>query len=97
MGNRKDGGNAGRGKEDEVEMRIIDTKKTAAAIINILEKGKIPIGCLDEILNQVRESVLYFTPIVGHGPVGLPLESEQPEKNCAPCKHSVPSPLSHEQ
>ena len=52
----------------------VSTRKIAAEILLFLERERVPIGHLDEILSIVRESALYFTPIVGHGPLDQTLE-----------------------
>ncbi len=47
----------------------VNPRKIAAEILLFLERERVPVGHLEEILSIVRESALYFTPIVGHAPL----------------------------
>ena len=50
----------------------IDLNAVASEILEVLRRNRVPVGNLDEVLEKVKESALYFTPITGNGPVGMP-------------------------
>lgn len=50
-------------------MRVIDVNRIASEIVAVLEKHQLPVGYLEEVLDKVEETVLYFAPIK-RGPVG---------------------------
>lgn len=52
----------------------VDTRAVASEILEVLRRNRVPVGYLDEVLDKVKESALYFTPITGNGPVGVPVE-----------------------
>ena len=56
----------------------IDINAVASEILEVLRRNRVPVGNLDEVLEKVKESALYFTPITGNGPVGVP--AEHPEE-----------------
>lgn len=56
----------------------IDINAVASEILEVLRRNRVPVGNLDEVLEKVKVSALYFTPITGNGPVGVP--AEHPEE-----------------
>ena len=52
----------------------IDINAVASEILEVLRRNRVPVGNLDEVLEKVKVSALYFTPITGNGPVGVPAE-----------------------
>lgn len=57
----------------------VDTRAVASEILEVLRRNRVPVGYLDEVLGKVKESALYFTPITGNGPVGVPVEHPEEE------------------
>lgn len=55
-------------------MRVIDVNMVASEIVAVLEKHQVPVGYLEEVLDKVEETVLYFAPIK-LGPVGREMEN----------------------
>ena len=55
----------------------VNPRKIAAEILLFLERERVPIGHLDEILSIVKERAMYFTPIVGHGPLDQTLKENE--------------------
>lgn len=57
----------------------IDINAVSSEILEVLRRSRVPVGNLDEVLEKVKESALYFTPITGNGPVGVPVEYTEGE------------------
>lgn len=57
----------------------VDTSAVASEILGVLRRNRVPVGYLDEVLDKVKESTIYFTPITGNGPIGVPVDHPREE------------------